>query len=151
MVICAEQGANDLHMVQLMPLPPHHLLILKIQSGLPFWCRLIQVVLEKRPLNGCGSPVLQLITRSCFTTLHYRMQVMFCFSRCDFLFFFVCHSNISGTAEQICTKFTGKTCLVPHSEEFEGQGQRSKSGTKNGIFWPFKKRPVCGLCLVKHL
>jgi len=28
------------------------------------------------------------------------------------------------TAEQICTKFTGKTCLVPHLDEFEGQGQR---------------------------
>jgi len=27
MVICLEQGANDLHMVQLMPLPPHHLLL----------------------------------------------------------------------------------------------------------------------------
>ena len=26
-VICLEQGANDLHMVQLMPLPPHHLLL----------------------------------------------------------------------------------------------------------------------------
>jgi len=24
-VICLGQGANDLHMVQLMPLPPHHL------------------------------------------------------------------------------------------------------------------------------
>ena len=27
MVICLEQGANDLHMVQHMPLPPHHLLL----------------------------------------------------------------------------------------------------------------------------
>ena len=27
----------------------------KIQNGLPFWCRLIQVVLEKRQLNGCSS------------------------------------------------------------------------------------------------
>ena len=27
MVICLEQGANDLHMVQLMPLTPHHLLL----------------------------------------------------------------------------------------------------------------------------
>ena len=27
MVICLEWGANDLHMVQLMPLPPHHLLL----------------------------------------------------------------------------------------------------------------------------
>jgi len=26
-VICLECGANDLHMVQLMPLPPHHLLL----------------------------------------------------------------------------------------------------------------------------
>ena len=27
MVICLERGANDLHMVQLMPLPSHHLLL----------------------------------------------------------------------------------------------------------------------------
>ena len=27
----------------------------KIQNGLPFWCRLAQVVLEKRLLNGCSS------------------------------------------------------------------------------------------------
>jgi len=68
------------------------------------------------------------------------------------LWFFVCVWDISGTAERICTKFRGKTCLVPHSEEFEGQGRRSrsKSGTKSGIFRPFR-RPVCGLCLVKYL
>jgi len=29
MIICLERGANDLHMVQLMPLPPHHLLLLQ--------------------------------------------------------------------------------------------------------------------------
>jgi len=27
MLICLELDANDLHMVQLMPLPPHHLLL----------------------------------------------------------------------------------------------------------------------------
>jgi len=27
----------------------------KIQNGLPFWCRLTQVVLEKRPFNGRSS------------------------------------------------------------------------------------------------
>jgi len=27
MVICLEWGANDLYLVQLMPLPPHHLLL----------------------------------------------------------------------------------------------------------------------------
>jgi len=26
-VICLEQSANDLHMVQLMPLLPHHILL----------------------------------------------------------------------------------------------------------------------------
>jgi len=39
---------------------------------------------------------------------------------------------MAGTAEQICAKFTWKTCLVLHSDEFERQGQRSRSpGTKN--------------------
>jgi len=28
----------------------------------------------------------------------------------------VCESNISGTAERICAKFTGKTCLVRRSD-----------------------------------
>jgi len=28
--------------------------IIKIQNGLPFWCRLTQDVLEKRPLNRCS-------------------------------------------------------------------------------------------------
>ena len=39
--------------------------------------------------------------------------------------------------ERICAKFTKKTCLVPRSGEFEGQGQRSKvkvTRDKNGIF-----------------
>jgi len=30
MVICLERGVNDLHMVWLMPLPPHHLIIIII-------------------------------------------------------------------------------------------------------------------------
>ena len=38
MVVCLQQVANDLHMFQLMQLPPRHLL-------------LTHVVLEKRPLN----------------------------------------------------------------------------------------------------
>jgi len=46
---------------------------------------------------------------------------------------FVCVSNVSGTAERICVKFTRKTCLVPRSDEFEGQGQF--------------RRPARGLCL----
>ena len=34
-------------------LPPIISCSSKIQNGLPFWCQLTQVVLEKRPLNGC--------------------------------------------------------------------------------------------------
>jgi len=55
--------------------------------------------------------------------------------------------RISGTAEPICAKFTGKTCLVPRSDEFEGQGQRSRSPGTKTFFRPFR-RPACGLCLV---
>ena len=36
MVICLERGANDLHMVQLMPLPPHHLCFSKIQNRIVY-------------------------------------------------------------------------------------------------------------------
>jgi len=45
-------------MVQLMPLHPRSpssLASFKSRLVLPFWYRLIQVVLEKRPLNGCSS------------------------------------------------------------------------------------------------
>jgi len=55
MVICLERGANDLHMVQLMPLPSHHLLLQKNPEWRTFWCRLTELVLEKRLLNGCSS------------------------------------------------------------------------------------------------
>ena len=47
-----ERAANDLHMVQLMPLPPIVFCFIKIQNGLPFRLRLTQVVLVKRPFNG---------------------------------------------------------------------------------------------------
>jgi len=30
----------------------------KIQNGLPFWCQITQVVVEKRPLNGCNVVVI---------------------------------------------------------------------------------------------
>jgi len=48
--------------------------------------------------------------------------------------FFVCVWNISGTAEHICAIFTQKTCLVPLSDEFEGQGHH---GRKTAFFRPF--------------
>ena len=69
---------------------------------------------------------------------------------CDF---FACVWNISAAAERICAKFSRKTCLVPRSDEFECQGERSKvkvTRDKKGIFRPFR-RPACGLLLVKPI
>ena len=39
---------------QLMPSPPIICCFIEIQNGLPFWCQLTQVVLEKGSLNGCS-------------------------------------------------------------------------------------------------
>ena len=61
-----------------------------------------------------------------------------------------CVRNNLGTAEWICAKFTGKTCFVPRLDEFECQGQRSRSPGQLRHFWPFWQ-PACSLCLVKHL
>ena len=47
MVICLEQGANDLRMVQLMTLPPHHLLLQQNPEWFIFLVPATQVVLEK--------------------------------------------------------------------------------------------------------
>ena len=47
MVIHLERDTNDLLMVQLMPLLPIISCFIEIQNGLPFWCQLIQVVLQK--------------------------------------------------------------------------------------------------------
>jgi len=47
MVICLLRGANDLHMVQLMPLPPHHLLI----HGLTFLVPAYPVCPGKEAVN----------------------------------------------------------------------------------------------------
>jgi len=56
-VFCLEQGADFLHMVQLMPLHPKtlsSLALFKSRLFLLFWFQLTKVVLEKRPLNGCS-------------------------------------------------------------------------------------------------
>ena len=57
MVICLERGADCLCIVQMMPLNPQtpsFLASFKPRLVLPFQYRLTQVVLEKRPLNGCS-------------------------------------------------------------------------------------------------
>jgi len=54
MVICLKRGA-DLRMAQLIPLPLAVSYLASVRSRLVllFWYRLTQVVLDKRPLNGC--------------------------------------------------------------------------------------------------
>ena len=65
MVICLERGANDLHMVQLMPLPPHHLLL---QQN-PEW-----FILLVPAYPGC--PGKKAVKRVCvyLVTLHTRAE-----------------------------------------------------------------------------
>ena len=53
MVICLEQGANDLHMVHMVHCHPIISCFNKIHNGLSFWYQPTQVVLEKRRLNIC--------------------------------------------------------------------------------------------------
>jgi len=51
-VFYLEQSADDLHMVQLMPLHPIISCIIKIQNDSPFWYWLTHVVLKKRQFIG---------------------------------------------------------------------------------------------------
>ena len=77
-VICLERGA-DLHMAQLMPLPLTVSCSSKIQIGLPFWYRLTQVVLEKRPLNGCSCLVMAHLATSITLPFVFVSVMMRCF------------------------------------------------------------------------
>jgi len=61
---------------------------------------------------------------------------------CDF---FVCVWNISGTAERICAKFTGKTCLV-----LARTSLRSRSISATCVRLMFRKHLCSGFNLVLH-
>ena len=83
MVIYLERGADCLYVVQLMPLPPKtpsSLASFKSRWVLPFECRLAQVVLEKRPFNGCSSSsycnsLYLIILRSSFNLITDTEQI----------------------------------------------------------------------------
>jgi len=73
MVICLERGANDLHMVQLMPLSPGHLCFGKIQNGLSFCYRLTWLLPDKGPQNGVVvilNPLMHIVHITTQTTLY---------------------------------------------------------------------------------
>jgi len=56
MVIWLMRGANDLHMVQLMPLPSHHLLLHKNPEEFTFFAAgFPRVVLKRSLLSECSS------------------------------------------------------------------------------------------------
>ena len=82
MVICLERGA-DLHTAQLMPLPLTVSCSSKSRLVLPFWYRLTQVVLEKRPLNGCY----------CCCCYGQEFGVLFFDSQCSLKLYFLQHIN----------------------------------------------------------
>jgi len=63
--------------------------------------------------------------------LLHASEVLFLALSLIFFCLFACVRNIPGTAERICAKFTRKTCLIPCSDEFECQGQRSMSRGQN--------------------
>jgi len=80
-------------MVQLMALPPLISCSSKIQNGLPFWCRLTQVVLEKRLLNGCSSS-------SSFTAkLCCNVGCLLC------LLYDIVNAGVNGTTYRVAQKF----------------------------------------------
>jgi len=79
LVICLKRGADCLHMVQLMPLHPktlQYLASLKSKLVLPFWYRLTQVVLEKRPINGCSSSSIIISIKTEPLTLSLVMAIV---------------------------------------------------------------------------
>ena len=87
-VMCLERGADCLHVVQLMPLhprTPESLASFKSRLVLPFCYWLTQVVLGKRPWNGCSSsgggdlcqqrPTGWAWTTWCFLPVHLSVRV----------------------------------------------------------------------------
>jgi len=79
---------HKLHIVQLVPLPPNCLCFSKIHNGLSFSYRFTQVVLEKRPLNGCYQ--------------QFNLKVMWLFL--DMLALFVVEGVLDMETKQVVTK-----------------------------------------------
>ena len=105
MVICLEQSADfsaDLHMAQLMPLPLIVSCFGKIEIGLPFWYRLIQVVLDKGLLNGCVC--MCVYSSSLFTVLMQHSEISLSLTKLHQNCVDICSSFSSA---YWLTKFTG--------------------------------------------
>ena len=64
------------------------------RMGLPFWCRLTQVVLEKRPLNGCSSSSASNLTETMGKTAKGTMKY-----NCFNIHFPLLHGLASGPSK----------------------------------------------------
>jgi len=85
-VICLERGADCLHMVQLTASQnPSSLASCKSRLVLLFWYRLSQVVLEKRPLNGCSSSSTVVVLELLFKIYQVFDFVLFLMLLCSSL------------------------------------------------------------------
>ena len=75
-----EQRANSLHMVQLMPLPPHYVFFSKIQNGLS-WYRLTWVVPDKGSYNSCSSSSSTFVFILLWLLYYYYYNILLPFVR----------------------------------------------------------------------
>ena len=133
------------------------LCFIKIQNGLPFWCWLTQVVLEKRPLNVCSSSSSSsssywLRSSDCFAIVSQKLWVQ--------LWIVL----LSGDLRHVGHKFASVTKLYTLSVPVKGKGQRypvtlvvyhsligSSTHAPQEIWLPFFNPNLYSLWLVKVL
>jgi len=61
MTVCLERGAHNLHIVQLMPLPPHHLLLQKNPEWFTFLVPAYPGCPGKKSLNGITDVIVVVV------------------------------------------------------------------------------------------
>ena len=119
MVISLERDADCLHMVQLMPLhsqTPSSFASFKSTLVLPFCYRLTQVVLDKRPLNGCSSLSVVCGAGSMYLSgVHLSVRPSVC------LFIFPPHAVAAGLL--LCARRAGDIDGLPCTSTAVGQQQ----------------------------
>jgi len=101
------------------------------------------------PVLKCRCNLNWGLSSYCYLLPHTVNCIRFCFwALCDT--FCLCMKYLRYCWTNLC-HIHRKDVFVPHSDELECQGWRSRSpGTKNGKFWPFCQ-PACGFCVVEHL
>jgi len=120
----------------------------KIQNGLPFWCRLTQVVLEKRPLNVCMYVCLYVILYAndccCHFYCIFGRICVFCQNRHNF----TCSEDLCNLGKEYLNALTCKFYVffldkIPkqHITRLSTVNCRKViNSQKQSIFWA---RPVC--------